>query len=259
MPIHHATVKRAASLGVVLTEEDGIAVAHHTERNRQIENEDPQAALAFVLIAAKLALEYPQITINDDGEASTEDVEGFYVIDPEAKLEDTFAELLEALPEDELGDEEEGTGTVVVADKYKKEYQARGDANNCGDWLAQFLKRYTVTSVESGKPYFDEAGFTAMLVANGVDLTGKWADLPNSGQRNWQGRYRMNGRQKLEVPVCRAGGVIVLEDGKTTVKMPADELDELLRTKHASLKEELEIQAEEAAQTKKNANKGGKK
>lgn len=252
MTIHHATIKRAASLGVVLTDEGDTALAHHTERNKRIENDDPKAALAFVLVAAKLALEYPAIEITNDGEAQV-DGDTFYTIDPDAKLEDTIAELLEAAAELDTGEveDEEGSGKVVVAQRYKDEYRARGDASGCGDWLFQQLKRYTTHTTKTGAKggdiivhEFDDTAFTDMLSANGVVIEGKFAALRDDQAKGWQGRYKMNGRQKLEIPVLQTG-VLVLEDGET-IKMPRDEREELGRKKHKALWEEIETQEEEA-------------
>lgn len=258
MTIHHATVKRAASLGIVLSDETGTPVAFHAERNRTIENDDPKAALAFCLVAAKLAIEYPGITINDDGEAflvDSEDNESFYEIDPEASLDDSVAALLEALPEgaDVEGEDDESTGIVIVADRYKKEYAARGDASGCGDWLHRSLKRYSTEAnlvADDGKKtkstVFDEPSFTAMLIANGVAVKGKFADMPNTGKKGWEGRYRMNGRQMLEAPLLRNKGILQLENG-TDLTMPSEDYDALISLpRHKALKEALETAEDEA-------------
>ncbi len=111
----------------------------------------------------------------------------------------------------------------VVPAKYKQEYKQRGNARNCGDWLAQQLAGKFDTA-EGGK--FDEPAFTQCLVDNGVSLTGRWAELPESGQAGWVGRYRMNGRQQLEMRICESG-YLLLPEGK--VKVPREYLDHLHR------------------------------
>ena len=101
---------------------------------------------------------------------------------------------------------------MEVKDKigdYRARYKNGGKAENCGDWLARKLDEIC------GRPSTDTRGrkrrvldlsrFDEILDANGVERTGKWAKLPISGQKGWQGRYRMNGRQKLEVIVAKKG------------------------------------------------------
>lgn len=267
--IHHATIKRAASLGIILTDKGGTAEAFHAERNRRVENEDPKVAVFLCQIAAALAVEYPKIEIRGEGDAVVEG-DGFWHIDdladeegnpiddytkPEA-LENATAMIIDAYAElgvEEGEDEEEPTGVVVVAERYKQEYRARGDATGCGDWLHQTLKRYTSDITVEGKSVkaFDHIGFTQMLVANGVTIKGKFAAMPESGSKGWEGRYRMNGRQMLEAPLLRAKGVLALENGQSIV-MPDEDYDALLNLpRHKALKEELETveaEAEDAAE-----------
>lgn len=258
MTIHHATIKRAASLGIVLTETaQGEANAHHTERNRAVIHADAKHAVFLAQLAAKLALEYPQVTIAASGAYvngeefwTIEDLDPELDMNSEDTLDAAFSDIVDAIPEGTEIEEEEAAPVVVVSERYKAEYAARGDATGCGDWLHQTLKRYTSQAKVSGDDgkvttvnVFDEPGFTACLVANGIELKGKWAALPDSGQKGWQGRYRMNGRQKLELPVCRTGQ-LVLENG-TTVTVPAEDLYNL-RARHPALLEEIETAEEEA-------------
>ena len=105
-------------------------------------------------------------------------------------------------------DDEEGDEPVsrnVVKPRYRQLYKERGNPNHCGDWLAAELDGLFTGS--DGK--FDHEAFTACLRANSVDFSGKWADLPISGQNGWVGRYRMNGRQKLERVVLATGKLFV--------------------------------------------------
>ena len=75
---------------------------------------------------------------------------------------------------------------------------------NRGDWLTKELAG-EFNYVDNATIRFDHKAFTQVLVDNGVSVTGNWADLPNSGQKGWIGRYLMNGRQRLEIEVVRNG------------------------------------------------------
>ena len=90
----------------------------------------------------------------------------------------------------------------------KERYKAKGDVNNNGDWLAITLRDAFVSKVK-GKKVFDVDGFTKCCKQNGLDITGPWATNRSLG---WTGRYRMNGRQKLEVVLAREGHILL--DGK---------------------------------------------
>lgn len=107
--------------------------------------------------------------------------------------------------DDETEGEEEVTPRNVVKPHYRILYKERGNPNHCGDWLAQELDG--VFTGEGNK--FDIVAFTKCLQDNGVEFSGKWAELPNSGQKGWQGRYRMNGRQKLERQVLSTGKLVI--------------------------------------------------
>jgi hypothetical protein len=256
MTIHHATVKRATSLGITLIDnEDDTYTAVHKARKIELEGDDVKALVIYVAVAAAVAVEYPHVIVNDDGSCSTADGDEFYQIDAERSIEANVADLIDAAP---VADEEEGEGSVVVAERYKQEYAARGDASGCGDWLHQTLKRYSTEAKDAGKTVtvFDEPSFTAMLIANGITPKGKFADMPSSGKKGWEGRYRMNGRQMLEAPLLRANGVLVLETGQSVV-MPDEDYEALLSLKrHKTLREELETaEAEAEEQAKKPAPK----
>jgi hypothetical protein len=113
----------------------------------------------------------------------------------------------------------------VVPEKYRIAYAERGNAAHCGDWIAATLDG----AFDDEEVGFLAGAFELFLRQNGVPIEGKWADLPNSGQQGWKGRYRMNGRQLLEKYVARAGVMLLNE---ATLEVPADELA-FLRTKHA--------------------------
>lgn len=221
MPIHHATIKRAEKSGIELTnpEDSPIVRAFWSQRSKECFHvNDPKQALADMQTVKMATLEYPTVVLKQDddfdwfwqvGENDTDDIEY-----PSAQ--DAFDAAIEYCRENGV-DPEEGyedeKGRVIVPDTYKQRYAERGDRNTCGDWLAQTLKDQFVV-LEDGKPRFDEPKYTEMLKANGVEIKGKWSELPASGQKGWEGRYRMNGRQKLEIRVLINDGVLTMHGKK---------------------------------------------
>ena len=147
-------------------------------------------------------------------------------------------------PED-IEPEEVESGGSVVPEGYRIYYrEASSNGQTCGDWLAEFL-----TGQLHGENGFDVDGFTDLLSENGVDLSGPgWAMLPESGQKGWIGRYRMNGRQQLEKLVALRG--TVLADGQE-YRVPSDELA-ILQNKHAKWIDK-QIKARKEAETKEAA------
>lgn len=233
MALHHATKAKAESLGLLIEEtEDGFECYG-------LLHEKAPTVLAAAILARTLGTEYPALSlaIEDDR---------FLVVhtagEEEAVVSDTdkvpdLATVLEECqklgldPEIAEDEEEPEAAGSAVKDKYKKEYAARGNANHCGDWLAKILEgRYT--SGKGKNKQFHAEAFTTFLVLNEVPMVGKWASLPTSGQKGWVGRYRMNGRQKLEV-VLATRGTIRFEDG-SEIKCDADWLDEQL-DKHPNI------------------------
>jgi hypothetical protein len=123
--------------------------------------------------------------------------------------------------------------SLEALQKAKPKYKARGDINNCGDWLALVLKDEFLSEQETDegqKTEFDVDGFTECLEANGVPVMKGRNYLPfaNRRSRGWQGRFRMNGRQKLEVVVAKQGFVKI---GRDKIKAPRQALS-VLRQKH---------------------------
>ena len=122
---------------------------------------------------------------------------------------------------------------MEVKDKigdYRARYKDGGKPENCGDWLAikldEICGRPSTDTRGRKRRILDLSRFDEILDANGVERTGKWAKLPISGQKGWQGRYRMNGRQKLEVIVAKkgflrvpAGDLGVGRNGNTNTKL----------------------------------------
>lgn len=222
MIIHHATRAKAEKLGIKLEEID-------TDRGSRVrafdDNDDynaskATAAVAAVQLARTFAGDYPALKL-----VQYDDKFVVYHGDADVVTRDgaapNLADVIDACQDEGLDPEEgfqedDGTsGGNVVPAHYREEYKARGNPNHCGDWLANQLSgRFdtTIADGERAKKGFDTDAFTAFLVENEVPMEGKWADLPNSGQQGWVGRYRMNGRQKLETTVLQRGTLIV--DGK---------------------------------------------
>lgn len=205
--IHHATKAKAEKENVTLTEgfdeEDNILYeAECNQTGAKLDALDAKGALAAVLLERTFRLEYPVLSLERSGDnwcVTSTDGGIVYSVSGEVP---SLLDVLEAAreegidPEAEFEEEDEQSG-VVVAQKYKEKWAEEGHPNHCGDWLAEKLEGEFET-VEDGRIVFDWRAFAAMLEENGVEMVGKWADLPHSGQKGWQGRYRMNGRQKLE-------------------------------------------------------------
>lgn len=129
-------------------------------------------------------------------------------------------------PEEGFDEDEESSGGSVVPDEYRARYkEASSNGQTCGDWLAEFLVGQT-----HGIDGFRVTDFQDIIDQNGVDQTKAWAKLPESGQKGWIGRWRMNGRQALEKLVAERGWVKGVAGEQYDV--PADDLV-VLRNKHA--------------------------
>lgn len=104
---------------------------------------------------------------------------------------------LEAMEDD---DDKQPSGSVVP-EAYRLRYRevsSTGQSN--GDWLAERL-----TADTHGIDGFSIDDFAAILTANEIDQSTGWGRLPESGQRGWIGRWRMNGRQALAKQIALTG------------------------------------------------------
>lgn len=216
-------------------------------------------------LAVTLLAEYPKLTLEAidgddiDHEVYTNECGGFVVthVDGEevysgdkvpelAEILDTAIEMDLDLEADD--EEEEKPSGSVVPEEYRIQYKEKSsNGQTCGDWLAEFLVAQT-----HGAKGFHVADFTAILNNNGLDMTAKWAKLPESGQPGWIGRYRMNGRQVLERHVAERGWVIGFMGDKFEVPENAMAI---LRAKHAKHLAKLERAAAKAEATKAEATK----
>lgn len=266
MAIHHATVKRALSLSIILSEPaEGEFHGQIEGTDRVALGDEPKQTLTAALLLKRFGTEYPlAVEVVDDelrveyhGNEEANEIATFGMgdFDEDAAFAETleaWANFLKENPEIEAGldaeEEEEKEARVVVAKRYKDEYKARGDANHCGDWLAEFLKGQFKFKPEGGKKeVFHYAEFRDMLVLNEVDMSGPWAKLIETKTHGWQGRFRMNGRQVLEVKVIENKGVKLA--GDKFVAIPKADYRELL-DRHPRIKEDMEIAAEEALHAK---------
>jgi len=178
-------------------------------------------------LAALLQAEYPALTLRAVLNEDESQVAG-WAVDAKADEAETqtiyegdklpeIADLLDACddagidPEAGAEEERKPSGTVV-AEHYRVQYrEASSNKQTCGDWLAERLVADT-----HGPDGFMVDDFTAILSANGLDMSAKWAQLPFSGQKGWIGRYRMNGRQVLEKTVALEGIYIDHTGAKVT-------------------------------------------
>ena len=225
MTIHHATLKKAEKIGVILTalEATDEVEVHFPALNRKLALPTAKQAMNIGALFVAFGTEYPnyQIRPSDTEEGLLavygrgDDEDWFELVHFSADDEDTndiYIDALEAAQEHDISLEGSQPVWDVVPQKYKERYKAEGHPDNCGDWLAQFLDGKFDTKNEKGVATFDWTKFATFLTENGVDLTGKWAKLPESGQRGWQGRYRMNGRQKLEKAIAANGKLVMNGD-----------------------------------------------
>lgn len=227
--IHHATLKKAEKLGIILTEKNGVVEAHWPKGNRRISASDAKVALNMGLLLARFGLEYPGVKVTgiDMYEIQVGEHNVMEGIDGSDPIDDIFSDALEAIEELGLLEEAEGGPEPewdVVPAHYKKMYAERGNRDHCGDWLAKFLEgKFRDTD---GK--FDPESYETFLADNGVDLDGKWVGLKTSDTRGSIGRYRMNGRQRLEKVISVTE---TLKYHGEPVEIPADALA-YIKAKH---------------------------
>lgn len=209
--MHHARIKKATKLSSML------------------EAEYPAISLTALLdMDANRVVGFTAVATGEDGPVTLHEGEEI----------PTLADLMDACEEhgidpEEGAEEERRAGGSVVAETYRTKYaEASSNGQTCGDWLAE-----TLTTWCHSPDGFSIADFRAVIDANGVDQTGKWAKLPESGQKGWVGRYRMNGRQALEKTVAWYG--FVRDAQGNAHEVPAMALD-ALRSKHAKWIEKQE-------------------
>ena len=194
-------------------------------------------------LASTLLAEYPKLTLEAidaddiDHEVNMNECGGFVVTHGDGEKAYSgdkvpeLAEILDTAIEMDLGleaaeeEEEEMPSGSGVPEVYRIQYKEKSsNGQTCGDWLAEFLVGQT-----HGGSGFNVEDFTYILNRNNVDMTAKWAKLPESGQPGWIGRYRMNGRQVLERLVAERGWINGMVD---RFVVPEPDMA-ILRAKHA--------------------------
>jgi len=268
MPIHHATVKKAAKLGVILEDlgadeapnqfkafwpkysvvlfgptasdvltdmETAITIRNNWASFRvQIIEDD-----TFVLTIRKTdkVFKGPRLTplfaqAKAEWEASRAELD----VDDEEEDNEEQAEIEAEADEEEQ--EARATGTVVHP-KYRTRYAEAGHPDNCGDWLAETLDNYC-----KNKEGTDLETFTMILNANGIDMSKYKVEKPSD-----RGRYRMTGRNMLSRRVFVTGQLLMPEtlNGGEPHRAPQEWRDHVA-PRYAKLKQEAlpaETQASE--------------
>lgn len=234
---HYTVVRDAEAKGIALeydAENDRTTATHGD--GTTITHAAPKQAVAILVLARKLAAEYPALRLEQDG-----DEYHVVAVDPEHsefritldEVDDsTLSFILEAADEagidPEAGYEEEDhtSSGSVVADSYKKAYAEAGHPTHCGDWLAQFwfTNKPTKSVVDGGKTTVldvDEAD--RLFLQNGVDSSiGKWGATfhGNKAPKNgWEGRFAMSGLNILRKRVADAGQLLWNHE---VIEPPAD-------------------------------------
>lgn len=240
MTIHHAVAKRAKENDIELSEkEDGVKsvfLAYDKPNKHTVRSSSAKHSLDVALFNRRFAKEFPNITASINLDQRGKEVglvshsgldrplTTFSLVDWDT--DDVFASAMEEYVdtglEEEDGIDEEQT-SVIVAPEYKQQYRERGNLNHCGDWLAELLARECTVMVGKRERFSVET-FQSIIRENKVDETGAWAKLPASGQPGWQGRYRMNGRQKLAVKIAQTGQLLI--SGSHAV-VPRDWLEDM--------------------------------
>lgn len=234
---HYTVVRDAEAKGIALeydAENDRTTATHGD--GTTITHAAPKQAVAILVLARKLAAEYPALRLEQDG-----DEYHVVAVDPEHSefritldevYDSTLSFILEAADEagidPEAGYEEEDhtSSGSVVADSYKKAYAEAGHPTHCGDWLAQFwfTNKPTKSVVDGGKTTVldvDEAD--RLFLQNGVDSSiGKWGATfhGNKAPKNgWEGRFAMSGLNILRKRVADAGQLLWNHE---VIEPPAD-------------------------------------
>lgn len=237
MTIHHATLKKAASQGLTLTEnEETNTVTASWDERPEVKATADNAKKALELgVKFRMAVrEYPGLSVTQDGETFIF-VQGENPLAEGEDFDEVFAEALEAYNQAEAGEdagdeEKEPAGSIVKA-RYRAEYKARGTITHCGDWVADQFNHYAGTektttrqikgkSITSTKHVGDVEATYAFAAANGIGK--QWRHLNN-------GQQCMNSRNMVRALVIKTGQLHVpasLNGGfGLTLEAPAEWLE----------------------------------
>lgn len=217
MAIHHATLTKAAKIGIILSEieNDGF-LAKWPKKNLELQGDNAALLLREMAALQDMTLNYRSFKLTIDAEdMRTVTVKGSPIVASDAYLYNAFDHAKAAWKErqseksvDDEGEEEEIEEEIelpssVVSPTYRARYAEAGHPTHCGDWLAQTLVEATTNSGGINMELFE-----TICQLNGVD-TSKY----NHTTHGWQGRVRMTGRNIL-------ARVVFVNDG--VLKMPSD-------------------------------------
>lgn len=183
--MHHARLKKATAL-------DGILRAEYPALRFEADTNEDESRVVLLRVHAETEEGTTEVLFEGEGVPDLADL-----------LE--AAEDLGIDPETGADEEDEDKSSGSVVDEaYRRRYaETSSTGQSCGDWLAEQLANDTI-----GADGFRPGDFQAVLDNNRVDQTGAWAKLPESGQKGWVGRWRMNGRQILEKAILLSGTYI---------------------------------------------------
>ena len=200
MTIHHATLAKAAKLGIVMTQlpDSDVVQAHWTDRNKRGFASNSAGApklLDDMKLWKMITLEYPQLKVTQDKNyvwsiSLRKDVIGemttladawqmaLDVLEPNAAEEDNDADEVGDIADDaeqtkedldaqDDGEDEEEGGKSVIKRKYKVAYKTFHAT--CGDELSQLISKHVKTAKgDDGKPRIDPALLERFARANDV-------------------------------------------------------------------------------------------
>ena len=232
MKVHHATQKWADDRRIAITFEDDMFVARKNATEWRWT--DAKTAVRATAFGALLAADYPSLALYFHEESQSFVVKGrdeegewhdlnSYKEPPEVSdLPDIAEAAIGQGIDPEAGfteeDEEDRATGSVVPTKYKVIYAERGDATNCGDWLADTLKSNIPTIAKDGKLVVDTIHLDIVFKMNRVmSEDGKWGRAfhdANYRTNGWEGRFSMSGRNILRKRVADAGYLLLAEDEK---------------------------------------------
>lgn len=279
MTIHHNTIKRAAANGVTVQEKGmDKFMALWPEANVRITVKgDPKAAVDGIIAIKATMREYQGLKVVQDDNGTYSVLWNDKPIAEGENLREVLSEAVDIYGADETPakgrkrvsngrstkdvdqepdedeDDEEGQEEAeeeaeedtdeqpgsIVKEKYRAEYAARGNPDNCGDWFALTVEGFVQSMTEpttktitgkNGKPKTvkvkshltgDVSKHYALARANGVTKT--WGHLSN-------GQQCMNARNMIRAIVHKNGELAVpasLTDGNgpMTIKADADWLE----------------------------------
>lgn len=117
-------------------------------------------------------------------------------------VEEEGAQLAEA-------ETEEGVDRSVVKGKYRAEYKARGNARNCGDWMARLCDGILLAS----KKKLDIDKLATLCEMNGIGQQFAKYTTPEKRLANgWQGRARMSVGIALRIAAAKNNGLDMSKD-----------------------------------------------